>query len=194
MSFKDKEVLHLLESLPRLIQLTNSIAKLNDNDISKSKYKSLLKRLKLKSTSIHSASKCRDIPSHDINSSLVNIIFIPGKNTITFSLRDADSFRSDGDFTLPTKGDKLYMEVQSYFNLANGLVLTPYQSSRQYSPSILIYTLNNYLPSVNLGEAFLSGPTAKLLLKDRDDIIREYKILDVGKRIKPNIYEAYLIK
>jgi hypothetical protein len=174
----------VLEYMPRILQLLVSLKTSNLQGAS-------LDLLELNSLSqfthidVTKVQDCYLPPIGILESNVTVLAITPGR--IAYSL----------DVPLIGVGeqDEVHLKATQYLKLRDSKLLTPWQTSTHYTPTILRYKVIEYDRSLNKGVAIISGPPAPLILvEEGTQLMLEYQIQDVGAKVTPIVDEAYVVR
>ena len=174
----------VLEYMPRILQLLVTLKTTNLQGAHPDliELNSLSQFTNIDVTKVHD---CYLPPIGILESNVTIKAFTPGR--AAYSL----------DFPLIGVGpqDEVHIKVTRYLRLRDSKILTPWQTSTHYTPTILRYKVIEYDRPLNKGIAIVSGPPAPLILvEEGTQLMLEYLIQEVGAKVTPIVDEAYIVR
>ncbi|MEI2418828.1 hypothetical protein V6O07_01020 [Arthrospira platensis SPKY2] len=191
------ETAEFLDRLPRLLQLHNTLKKLPDFEIDKSKYAKLLKVYKRLNLPSDKYKGCKGLPKLTLQDSNVIIQSIyPENNLIEFSAPIAleKNTRNTKLSDLVSKGDIIRTLVDYYVFKRDNSILKPFKSNSQYSSSNLDFLITDFNYNTLVGYAIVSPNQKNLLLQGELNVNYEILIKNLLMKVKPIFIESYLLK
>lgn len=173
-----RDIAGYLEVLPRFRQVINTVKVMSDEDIKRSKYSSLLMMLKEE-----------DIGDDCIKGGVLDTELI--YKGVVEGYIDFDV--SNGTMNIGVN-NKVRVDIVSYRRIRDGVILTPYKSDIEYTPTCLDGYIIKLKDRVKGG--YIKLEYSALILKDgiRSSVIYEYSTEDIGLTLNPNIKDIYLMR
>jgi len=185
-----------LDTLPRLLQLHNTLKKTPDFLLNNMDNSSLLKVFKRISLPPNKYKGCGGLPKLSIEDAQIIIdIIYPQDNMIQFTL--PSSINKNPKNTklseLPGRGNTIRTVVDFYTMRRDNMVLKCYKGASQYCSSNLDFLIMDLDHNIGTGTALVSPYQRNLLLEDSNGIKYEILIKELLSKLKPFFKESYLL-
>ena len=190
----DLEVLDIIERLPRLTQIYNSIIETPDqlpvilDGITQTQINDL------KQTTINvPQDACFIAPKLSLVESTIDVLDL--KNGIMlYKLKFPETLQYNTKNIYPSNGTIVQIYVETFNNLKTGRRMFVHRTSEFLSPHIYSFKTTEYNRLKNLGIAFILPTQTRIHLKTAKEIAYNYSIADIGNKLEPNILDAYIVE
>ena len=190
----DEQVVSLIETLPRLTQIFNSLVETPTNV--ESSFSDLLTTEQLddlKRTKINvELDNCFVAPKLNLAEALVNVIEIKN-NLMLFKMDNIDLLKFNGKNILPSNNTIIQIYSNKFFNTKTNQELTVERSREFFSPYVYNFKVVEYKQDRNIGLAQLIPNQSYIYLKNLKGAVYSYSISTIGNKLTPIIEDAYVL-
>lgn len=184
----DEQVGSLIEQLPRVVQLVNSVQTVvNSNNPLPPEL------LFLTSVQVPDyLDPCLKLSPLTISEADITLLGLYQGFAI-FSMTNLPYLVVDNS-TIPREGGLIRLQIESYLDSDSGVRLMPFADVGRFTPRTLTFTITRFDLQRNIGIAFYQSPNVPIILEEQDsDLLYEFSPLSIGSRIIPSVIDSYLL-
>lgn len=193
-----EDTIDLIEKLPRLTQIYNSIKESPDSvtpDGTGSAFGGLtptqVNSIKESEIAVP-VNPCYLAPKLNLVESTVEIIEVKD-NVMLYKMKYPQSLKFNNKNVFPSNNTIVQIYVERFFNNKTRQEMEVYRTMEFFSPHIYSFKTTVYDRDKNLGIAYLMNSQTRIHLKSASDIPYNYSITDIGKKLDPIIVDAYIV-
>lgn len=187
-------VIDLIEKLPRLTQIYNSI-KETPEDLPVNLFNELSPKetTAIKNTIINvPTNNCFIAPQLNLIESTVSVIEIKD-NVMLYKLEYIEALKFNNKNIFPSNNTVVQIYVEEFYNEKTGQSMNVIRTKEFFTPYIYSFKTTVFDKEKNLGIAYLMNSQSRIHLLGLNNVPYNYSILEVGKKLKPIIQDAYIV-
>ena len=189
----DEQVLKVVETLPRLTQLYNSILELPEGETVEGLTQEQI--IDIKNTKINiKLDPC--FSQVKLNAVESNIEIIEIKNgALLFKMQQKDLLSLNNKDIIPGTNTLLQLYIEEFYDLNKNRPLRVERTKEFYTPVAYNFKVVKYNLSQNIGLAQLIPTQSRIYLRSTEDnLIYNYSILDIGsQKLQPQVLDSYAV-
>lgn len=190
----DIDAIDLIEKLPRLTQIYNSI-KETPKDLPVNLFEELTpSQLEaLKNTEINvPINNCFIAPKLNLIESTVTVLQIK-ENVMLYKMSHLESLAFNNKDIFPSNNTVVQIYVQNFFNTKTNQTMEILRTKEFFTPNIYSFKTTIFDKEKNLGIAYLMNNQSRIHLTGINNIPYNYSITDIGNKLNPNIIDSYIV-
>ena len=188
----DSELLKIVETLPRLSQMYNSILELPAGETIEGLTKEQV--IDIKNTKINiKLDPC--FVQVKLNAVEANIEIIElKKGMLLFKMEQSELLNLNNKDLTPGINTLIQLYAEEFYDINKRRALRVERNSEFYTPVTYNFKVVNYQLDNNLGLAQLIPTQSRIYLRSADDnLVYNYNIIDIGNKLEPQVLDAYVV-
>lgn len=190
-----EEVLNIVETLPRLTQIFNSIKQTPTVELENLNLDLSVEELnKIKKLEIKERiNSCYPTPKLNLVESTVEILDIK-QGTILYKMKHLNALKYNNKYILPNTNTIVQMYVDKFFNNKTRINMNVNKSLQFYTANVYSFKTTEFNIEKNRGIAYIINTQNRVHLINEIGVTYAYSIYDVGTKLTPNILDAYIME
>ena len=187
------DAVDILEKLPRLGQIFNSIIETPSSAQGINNFINLEQLNDLKNTQIiPTTTNCFLAPKLNLLESSIEVIDIKN-NILLYKMLSSQTLRLNNKDVFPTTNTIVQLYIERFFDTTSGSELSVQRNENFFSPILYNFKTISYHRQRDIGVAHLLPNPTRIHLKNTNNVTYNYSITDIGNRLDPDILDAYII-
>lgn len=197
---KRERTIEIIENLPRLIQIYNSI-KETPTIVLEPTYKDEIEITPITKEEIEEIKKaeieipisaCYTIPELNYLEAKVGIVQV-SNNKVLFQVSNKVLLDYNEKEIKPGIGKVVQLNITEFVNAKTGEKLTISRDCKFYTPAVYSFEILDYKEEGNIGLASIIPLVSRIYLENGQGVVYEYDVSDIGRRLIPTIKDSYLL-
>lgn len=189
---EDEEFFKIVETLPRLTQMYNSILELPEGQEVEGLSK--LQIVDIKNTKINiKLDPCFTQVKLNAVESNIQILELK-KGAALFKLKQPDILNINNKNITIGPNTLIQVYAEEFYDKLKERVLRVQRTSKFYTPYVYNFKVIDFKINENVGLAQLIPTQSRIYLKSiEDNLVYNYSILDIGNKLEPQILDSYVV-
>jgi hypothetical protein len=188
------DAIALIEALPRLTQIYNSIKEIpKDSNIKVFEELTEDELISIQDTEILiPTNPCFIAPELNLIESTVRLIQLKD-NVILYELKYPSSLKFNQKNINAANNTIVQIYAKEFLNTKTNEYMQVIRTSEFFSPYIYSFKTSVFDEDKNLGIAYLMNSQSRIHLQNDSGIPYNYSITEIGKKLIPNILDIYIV-
>lgn len=189
----DLEAVDIVEKLPRLTQIFNSIKETPTTGRGIQNFLTEEQVQDLKTTRpVVPTNPCYLAPVLNLLESTIEVIEIK-ENILLYRMVAFDVLKLNNKNVFPTTNTIVQLYIQTFFDRISGSELTVQRDRDFFSPLLYNFKTISFHRERNIGLAHLIASPNRIHLQNTNNVTYNYSITDIGNRLNPVVLDSYII-